>query len=465
MTRLKLQEGETVEFKDRWADTALEALAALANHKGGTVYVGVDDDAQVVGWAGDDAEQQRIANQIVQALGLRPAITVEHHGRKAVLCLRVEPSSVPTAFRGRYLTRVGSTNRDMTPDQVGRRLMSKLGETWDALPADVPFSSLDLDAYRRFVRLAAKRLPKLSERDDPQEVLTNLRLIRNGTLTKAAVMLFGKHPAHVATSGQVHIGHFKAGVTLDDRLIMGNLWQQLDGVLDAFRAYLPLRSEVKSTAFTVEGIQRRESWEYPLDALREATINALIHRDYSALGDVQIRVEEDRIDFWNPGPLPEGITLADLLKERHPSQPRNPLMARAFFFAELIEGWGTGTTRMRELCREQSLPEPRFAEESGGFRVAFLKDVLTPELLRRAGLSERQVEAIRQLRQRGGDIRNSDYQQVAQVSKRTASRDLDELANRGVLLRLGETGRGTRYRLKGSETGQTGHKGAKNGPN
>ncbi len=336
MARLKPKEGETVEFKERWTDSALETLAAFANHKGGTVHVGVNDDAQVVGWSGNDAEQQRIANQVVQALGLRPAIRIELRGRKPVLCLCVEPTTVPTAYRGRYLTRVGSTNRDMTPDQVGRRLMSKLGETWDALPTDLPFSSLDLDAFRRFVRLAAKRLPKLSESDDPREALTNLRLLRDGVVTKAAVMLFGKHPEHVATSGQVHIGHFKNGVTLDDRLITGNLWQQLDGVLEAFRSYLALRSEVKSTAMTVEGIQRRETWEYPLDALREATINALIHRDYTALGDIQIRVEEDRVDFWNPGPLPEGITLADLLKERHSSQPRNPLLARMFFFAELI---------------------------------------------------------------------------------------------------------------------------------
>jgi ATP-dependent DNA helicase RecG len=448
MARMKVQESETVEFKELWSDTALEALAAFANHKGGKLYVGVRNDGEIVGLAATDADQQRIVNQIVLALGLRPAVEWETHGRKRLLCFHVEPTTIPTAYRGRYFVRVGSTNRDMAPDQVGRRFMMKLGETWDALPSRFALDAINIDAFRKFARLAKVRLPRLGEDDPPADVLANLGLIHDGVLTKGAMLLFGKEPQYVATAAQIHIGRFKGGLTLDDRFIAGTLWNQLDSVLEAFRGYLQIRSEVKSTALTVEGIQRHETWEYPLDALREATVNALIHRDYTIPGDIQIRVEEDRIHFWNPGRLPEGITLPDLLKEQHASSLRNPLLARTFFFAELVETWGSGTTRMRNLCRKQGLPEPQFSETGGGFSVVFAKDTLTPERLASLGLNDRQVRAVAALKSKPNGISNAEYQRLTEASKRTASRDLDDLEARGIVARVGR-GRVTRYRLIG----------------
>ncbi len=134
-----------------------------------------------------------------------------------------------------------------------------------------------------------------------------------------------------------------------------------------------------------------------LEALREAVVNALIHRDYTYPADIQIRLEEDRREVWSPGELPSPLT-PEALYGPHSSVLRNPLIARAFYFAGVIERWGTGTTRIIRLCREQELPEPDFAHCQGGVRVTFLKDPYTPERLRQMGLNERQIRIIAVLR-------------------------------------------------------------------
>ncbi len=449
MARFVHQESETVEFKERWTDSTLEALAAFANHKGGTVYVGIADDGRPVGCNVSDDEQQRIVNQVVQALGLRPRLRVEKRGRANVLVLQVEPTTIPTPCRGRYFTRVGTTNRDMTPDQVGRRLMDQLGESWDGLPSKVTIKDLKNTAFRRFAQIAQRRLPRLSPKDPPKRAMENLDLLSDGFLTKGAVLLFGKRPRQACSSARLQVGRFKGEVILDNRFLDGTLWEQLDATMDALRGYLQVRQEVRSTAPTVEGLQHHDIWEYPLDALREAIINALIHRDYTVSGHIQVRVEDDSIRIWSPGDLPPGMTLTKLLREPHGSRPRNPFLAEAFFFAGLIESWGTGIGRMRRLCREQGLPEPDFREETGGFLVMFSKDRFSEDRLQTLGLTEAQLRIVRAVKEQGLTT-NRTVQKLLGVSRATAIRLLDGLVKKGVLVRRGKTGRAAHYVLNAS---------------
>jgi ATP-dependent DNA helicase RecG len=134
------------------------------------------------------------------------------------------------------------------------------------------------------------------------------------------------------------------------------------------------------------------------------------------------------------------------------------LLAQAFYCAGHIERWGTGTARILTLCREQGLPEPDFDAGSHYFCVRFLKDPYTPERLRRMGLNERQIQAVLHLKVYG-KVTNSTYQSLTGTTKRTASRDLEALVRMGLLEQIGETGKGTHYILKGTQRGQTRHKG------
>lgn len=248
------------------------------------------------------------------------------------------------------------------------------------------------------------------------------------------------------------MGRFKDAITiLDDKLMKGNLFQQVDQVMQLFQQYLQVRYEIPSETAGQSGlqaIQRREIWDYPLEALREALVNALVHRDYFETSmDIQIRVYDDRVEITNPGSLPEQMTVEELKREGHRSIPRNPLLAQVLYYAELVERWGTGTTRMIELCRQQGLPAPEFYADPFIFRVAFTKVFYNEERLQRLGLNERQIRAVLWI-QGKGDISNTEYQELCDVSKRTATRDLSDLVSRGVLKQVGRIGKQVTYLLE-----------------
>ncbi|GIV04157.1 MAG: ATP-dependent DNA helicase [Fimbriimonadales bacterium] len=461
MPKIDLHEGETVEFKRQWTDQALEDLAAFANTRGGSLYVGVGDDGEVVGVADPEAEMQRIANTVASRLGLRPSVSRRSIGGQEVIEVRVEPARGVVGLNGRYRTRVGSTNRDLSPEELGRLVLQRSGQSWDGLPSPLDLDRVAGPAIRRFTDLAKRRLPEIDP-NEPERILQNLGLLREGRLTNAAVLLFTERPQEIFPAARLRIGLFKGTQILDTHEFEGTLWEQLDGAMERFRRLLKVALDVRSTAPTLEGLQHREVWEYPLDALREAVTNALVHRDYAAPGDIQVRLLEDSLDIWNPGGLPEGIQLEQLRAPSHPSVLRNPLIARTFYSAGLVEQWGTGTTRILAWCREAGLPEPEFQEEGGGFRVVFLKDPYTPERLRAMGLNERQLKAVLYLKERG-TIGNKDYQELTGASKPTVTRDLDELVGKGILVRKGGRGRGTRYTLKGSKWAQKAHNGLEKG--
>jgi ATP-dependent DNA helicase RecG len=140
------------------------------------------------------------------------------------------------------------------------------------------------------------------------------------------------------------------------------------------------------------GMQRTELDEYPVAAVREMILNALVHRNYMG-SPTQIRLYEDNFSVWNDGHLPEGISEEDL-KKVHRSKPRNPLLADVCFKAGYIDSWGRKTIKIIEACKNAGLPEPVLKEEQGGFLGKIFKDRFTEDQLKKKGLKERQVEAI-----------------------------------------------------------------------
>jgi len=282
-------------------------------------------------------------------------------------------------------------------------------------------------------------------------------LLREGRLTRAAVLLFGKEPQRFYPSAFVKIGRFRSPTLIvDDRELYGTLFEQVDGAMGYFREHLQTRFEFRGEP------ARDVIWEYPLEALREAIINAVCHRDYLDVGHTQVRWYDDHLVFLNPGGLPSPLSLKDL-KRPHRSVPRNRKVAEMFFYAGWIEQWGSGIQKMLDACAAAGLPEPEFEESQGALWVRFRKDILTEEHLRSLGLNQRQVKAVLYVREKGR-ITNAEYQQLCLVSMRTASRDLAELVQERIMEQVGRTGKGTFYILRRSQTRQTGHKHATNMP-
>jgi len=131
-----------------------------------------------------------------------------------------------------------------------------------------------------------------------------------------------------------------------------------------------LRTKYLHSPISYEGLERKERLEYPEPALREASLNAIVHRDYGVDTDITISVWPDRIAIWNFGALLAPLTI-EMLKQEHPSRRRNALLAEAFFRAGHIEAWGRGIDLMRDECRKAGLPEPAIEEHAGGVRVVF----------------------------------------------------------------------------------------------
>ena len=459
----ELREGEALELKERWTDRALEDLAAFANTSGGRLILGVRDDGAVIGVDASDRELQRIANVVTSRLGITPSVRAAKMQGRSVIEVEVRPARGLVPCKGRYLRRVGSTNRDFAPDELARHVVRIAGQTWDGLPSPWGTDEVDREAVARFVEVARERLPN-ADAAKPERLLANLGLLREGRITNGCALLFGRRPQRLFPGARVRIGVFRGpDEVVDSHECEGNLFEQLDAAMERFRRVLRVRFEVEVDAPTLEGLRRKDIWEYPLEAIREAVVNALVHRDYTIAADVQVRVYDDRLVVWNPGGLPEGIRIEQLKEPDHPSIPRNPHLARAFYFAGLIERWGTGTTRMVRLCAEQGLPEPEFDERSGNLQVVFQRDPYTPRRLRQLGLNERQVRAVLYVKAHGR-MTNQDYQGICGVSKPTATRDLEGLTRVGILERRGTTGRGTYYVLRAHKGLQGLTKGSQRAP-
>ena len=442
MVKIPVNESDTVELKEKWTDDSLKALAAFANANGGSLYLGVRDDCEILGINLTNEEQQSIVSKIT-SLGLQPDVTWEKHDDTRILKISVEQSPIPIPFRGRYYVRVGNSTRDMAPDRIAKRLLNTLGQTWDSLPSKLKLDSLDRSSVEKFIKLARTRLPAISKTDSSEEVLSKLDLLSDEYLTNAAVLLFTNTPEKIFPGSQVHVGRFKDEThIIDDKMLNGNLWTLIEETMKALKTYLQVEFEVKSTGSSLEGLQRREKWEYPLNALREAVINAILHRDYTDPSKIQIRVYSGKIYIWSPGGLPEGVTIESLKNANRVSQLRNPILGQVLYYADLVEQWGTGIPRMIEECVQSGLPEPFFEENRAGFAVS-LGNVSLDDL-QSYDLNDRQLKAMKYVRETG-TISNQEYRYLTGVKERTALADLKNLVDKGVLIKVGDTGRATRY--------------------
>ncbi|MFQ5793721.1 MAG: ATP-binding protein [Candidatus Bipolaricaulia bacterium] len=380
------------------------------------------------------------ANRIAQATHVHPQITQLTYQGKTVVAVQVPESAVkPVPCRGRYFKRVGKSNRQMSADDLTRAVLDKVGMSWDEIVEPrATLNDLDSKQLRRFRILCNQegRRPIPPDEDDAT-VLEKLDLLREGQLLRAAVLLFGKQPQRFYPSALVKIGRFRSETLIvDDREVYGTLFDQVDGTMGYFREHLETRFEFRGEP------AREVIWEYPLEALREAITNAVCHRDYLDTTHIQVRWYDDHIVLFNSGGLPAPLRLEDL-KQPHPSVPRNRKIAEMFFYAGLIEQWGSGIQKMLDECAKAGLPEPEFEERTGGLWLTFRKDVLTEAYLRSLGLNERQIRAVLYVKEKGS-ITNREYRKLTGLSDEGARRDLNELVTKGLLHSEGK-GRSTRY--------------------
>jgi len=442
---LESSESETVEFKLSFDKEAVETAAAFANTKGGIVFIGVSDNGKVQGVQAGKKTLAGYTNKISQSTEptIIPEIeTAEIDGKTVVAILVDEFPVKPVAARGRCYRRTNNSNRQMTPNEIAQMHLHSTGTSWDAFPAgDKTLDDIDTGKVDKYIRKAnATGRRKIA--DGSAEVLKKLEFIKDEKATWAAVLVFGKEPQRPLLQSAAHCGRFRIDKTqiIDDLMVETDLIDQVDEVMKFVTRHISVRYEFDGKP------RRKEVWEYPLEALREAVTNAIVHRDYTAPSNVQVEIYDDRIDIWNPGELLPGITIADLYKKVHKSVVRNRLVAQAFYDIGYIEKYGSGTVKIMDLCKQHGLPLPKFEEVFGGFSVIFRKDIYTEEYLRGLELSERQIKAVVYVKEKGSISLSSFKTLITGVSEKTLYRDLQDLVSKKILREMGEK-KGRKYEL------------------
>jgi ATP-dependent DNA helicase RecG len=355
-----------VEWKESWRDEYLRWLSGFANADGGTLIVGMNDKGEPVG--APDAQRLLVdlPNKIQSTLGLVVPVRAITQMGKPLVAIEVEASPTPISYRGEYHFRSGSTKQQLTGNALSAFLLRKLGRHWDSAPVpNVTDRQLSGAAFKLFKEHAkdSDRLPPKSLSSSHAELLSRLRLKEAGMLKRAALLLFHQDPERWITGAYVKIGMFRGGADLayhDE--IRGDLFTQMEKTIEV------LLTKYMVAWISYRGLTRIEKFSVPPEALREAVLNALIHKDYSSGTPVQIRVQPDRLWIWNPGPLPPSWTAQTLLAP-HISCPPNPDIASTFFRAGLIEAWGRGYERIIEACREEGTPEPTIEYDGNGVWV------------------------------------------------------------------------------------------------
>lgn len=443
---IKSGESETVEFKESFDKEVIETATAFANTKGGMVLIGVSDNGKLEGVQLGKTTLVGYAHKISQSTEptIIPEVESTKVNGKTVVAIHVSEFPIkPIAVRGRCYRRVNNSNRQMTPNEIVQMHLHSTGNSLDALPAtNATIDDIDMEKVNEYIRKAnATGRRKIKDEADPSKVLEKLELVVNGRPKLAAIILFGKAPQEKLSQATVHCGRFKQEtVIIDDKLIGGTAIEQIEDVMNFIRK----NTNVK---FIMTGRPAREEiWDYPLEALREAVVNAVCHRDYGDNSDIQLKIHDDRFTIWNPGGLLPGMTIDELYNPNHSSKLRNKLIGQIFYDVELIERYGSGIQRIIEACREAGLPTPVFEEKFGGFLVIFNKDIYTEEYLRGLGLNERQIKAVMYVKERGR-ITNKEYRELMGLSDEGARIDFIELVEKGVFQPKG-SGRSAHYVLK-----------------
>ncbi|PHS41732.1 MAG: ATP-dependent DNA helicase [Sulfurovum sp.] len=309
-----LLENETIEFKTSFQKEVIISIVAFANTKGGKVFVGLDDDANVIGMPIESETIQNYINQIKSSTepSLIVDVQIEKTEGKSVLILSIDEFPVkPVGYKGKYFKRVNDSERFVLSDNI----------------------------------------------DDS---LAKLNLLKENKPTHAAMLLFAKEQ----NIYNIHVGRFKTASTIiDDKMIRETLYEAVEKTMRYIISWMKVAFE-----FTGE-IQRTEIMEYPISAIRELVINAVIHRDYTSPIDTQIKIFDQHISIFNPGTLYGDITIDKLKTDTYQAQTRNKLIAEAFYLTKDIEKYGSGYTRVRKELEQYPTMKFNYEEMGNGYLV------------------------------------------------------------------------------------------------
>ena len=353
---MKVRENQNTEWKSVWKDEYLSSVCGFANAQGGKLYIGLDNKGNPVGLKNSTRLLEDLPNKINNAMGITVNVNL-HAGEKEYIEIDVPPHPVAISCKGSFYYRSGSTNQLLKGAALEAFILSRRGVHWDSSPFPrVGISDIDENVVKEFCAKAIQkgRLEKSAAAETVSTIIDKLQMRRGEYLTNAALLVFGKEVDKHYLGAFIKVGFFEAEAELiymDE--VHGPLLTLADKALDLiYFKYLKAKVSYK-------GIRRVERYPFPEEALREALLNAIVHKDYSSGIPIQIKIFDNRIFIGNVTRLPENWTVDNFLGS-HTSQPFNPLIAHVFYLAGLIESWGRGIEKIFKACETDGIPHPEY---------------------------------------------------------------------------------------------------------
>jgi ATP-dependent DNA helicase RecG len=435
--QLPKKENTVVEFKASFNDDVIETLVAFANTKGGKILIGVSNNGVPLNnlTLGKESIQHWL-NEIKNKT--QPSIIPNVEEVKYKKCKVVEFSIQefpvkPVAFRGRYFKRVKNSNHHLSAIEISDMSMQTLQVSWDSYPAqNTSIKNIDLKKVNNFIKKVNEK-GRFNLSGIPKDDLKKLKLINNENISNAALLLFSNEDIIY----NVHLGRFKTpSKIIDDRMLRLPLF---DAVEESMKYII---SQIKFS-FEIKGMPtgRIEIPEYPLDALRELLLNSIIHRDYLSPADIQIKIFDNYISFFNPGKLHDNLTLDDLNTNSYSAYSRNKLISEAFYLTGDIEKYGSGFLRIREAISSYPTMKMEFKEISDGFMVtlSYTDQKISMDIPDKSSEKtvEKTVEKILSLIAGNPQITQTELSEKTGLTRRGIEWNLSKLKDQGLLERIG----------------------------
>ncbi len=442
-------ESSCLEFKEKipQKDQIVKTTIGFCNQNGGKLIVGISDNGNIVGISPDDAAEavESLGQSIFESSipPILPLVYTQTINDLTLLIIEVSSGTNKPYYRkseglekGTYI-RLGSVTLRATSDIIEELKWQARGRSFDTLPVyQTSQQDLDLEKIQEFIQ--SRKTEKKAK--ITKELLRSYYLIAQEHVhtyaSTAGILLFGRDPQHYFSEAMIICTHFK-GIEGRDALAtidcMGNLFEQFEKAFDFILSRL-------SRSFTIEGPRRKETLEIPEEAIREALLNMIVHRNYHQKSPSKIAIYQNRIEFFSPGTFFGPLNLRNL--KLGLSFIRNIAICKVFREAEYIEKMGSGLITIFKAYEEASLKTPSVIEGEG-----FVKCILPREPKPEESEPD-ELQAILELFVTAREITISDIMKAIKISRTTAGRRIQELQNQGLIEQIGK-GKGTRYRKIG----------------
>ena len=423
---LKERENLTLEFKERYSSKIDEDIVAFVNTKGGILILGVANDGKIIG--------QKLTNKLkaqinTLARNCSPSIEVRLSEIDDLLVIEVqEGKEKPYSCGLGYYRRLDGNTQKMTHDEV-RIMFSDHEQTpfESKINRNCTIKDVSEEKIKKFLQEA-----NITTHQHVSEVLFSVNVLVGNVLNNAGILLFAQDVRHFIPQARLTLLRFKGDTKvniLDRAEVQDDLLTQFEQAIFFLKKHLNLQS-------IIQGTERKEVYDVPIEVWREAIANAIIHRDYSVTGsDISIEVYDNKIIVSNPGSLPKGLSRKEFGQI---SVRRNELLADLFFRMHKMEKAGTGIQRMKDKMKEAGLPEPEFSMDS--FFIVQLERP-TPQATPQAELTELESKIIAEI-MKNPKVSRNDLAKKIGISADTVKEYLEKLKSKKVIRRVGKTSAG-----------------------